>query len=63
MAQIDYSAMTDVCEHFDPPTDVQKELARRTVCRFARGDTVGARAADAKELMLALGIHPSQPDD
>lgn len=63
MAQIDYSAMTDLVEHFDPPSEVQRELARRTVAAFAKGDTLAEQAEDAAELMRALGIHPSQPAD
>lgn len=55
--------MTDLVEHFDPPNEVQREKARRTVCGFAKGDTVEEQAEDAAELMRALGIHPEQPLD
>mgnify|MGYP003607435689 CR=1 FL=1 len=55
--------MTDLVEHFDPCDEGQRERARRTVCGFAKGDTVEEQAADAAELMRALGIHPSQPAD
>lgn len=58
--QIDYSAMTDLVEHFDPTTEPQKAAARRIVCGFAQGDSLDEQVADARDLMLALGIHPSQ---
>ena len=55
--------MTDLVEHFDPPSEVQRERARRTVAAFAKGGTLAEQAEDAAELMRALGIHPDQPAD
>lgn len=53
----DSKNLTDAVEYFDPLSADQKSKARLTVCGFAKD------AADAKELMLMLGIHPSQDDD
>jgi hypothetical protein len=39
------------------PTEEQTIRARLVVCSYAED------AADALNLMLACGIHPSQPDD
>lgn len=54
---IDHSCLTDEIEYFDPLNDSQKERARRTVAANA------IDAHDAAQLMMALGIHPSQKDD
>jgi hypothetical protein len=53
----DSKNLTDAVEYFDPLSEDQKSKARLTVCGLAND------AEDAKELMLALGIHPSQDDD
>ena len=53
----DSKNLTDAVEYFDPLSQDQKDKARLTVCRFA------ADAEDAANLMLALGIHPSQDDE
>jgi hypothetical protein len=50
----DSKAMTDLCEYYDPLTDEQIRLARRLVAGNA--DSV----EDAVDLMMMLGIHPSQ---
>lgn len=54
---IDPGALTDLCEYFDPLTDQQKDRARRTVCACATD------AADAAELLRALGLYPGQETD
>ena len=54
---IDHSCLTDEIEYFDPLNESQKERARRTVAANA------IDATDAANLMMALGIHPSQKDD
>lgn len=53
----DSKNLTDAVEYFDPLSQEQKDKARMTVCQFAK-DT-----QDAIDLMLALGIHPSQDDE
>ena len=53
----DSRVLTDEVEFFDPLTMDQVAQARKTVCRAATD------AADATELMLMLGIHPSQDGD
>ena len=53
----DSKNLTDVVEHFDPLSQDQKSKARLTVCHFAENSN------DARDLMLALGIHPSQKED
>jgi hypothetical protein len=53
----DSKNLTDVVEYFDPLSQDQKSKARLTVCHFAEN------SKDATELMLALGIHPSQNED
>ena len=50
----DSQNLTDQVEYFTPLSEDQRSKARRTVCGFAEN------ATDAAELMLALGIHPSQ---
>lgn len=53
----DSKNLTDVVEYFDPLSQDQKSKARMTVCHFAEN------SQDATDLMLALGIHPSQDDE
>jgi hypothetical protein len=53
----DSKNLTDAVEYFDPLSESQKSKARLTVCGFSDN------AEDARQLMLALGIHPSQDDD
>jgi hypothetical protein len=53
----DSKNLTDAVEYFDPPTEDQRAKARLTVCGLAKD------ADDARELMLVLGIHPSQDED
>jgi len=44
-------------------SDVQKAGARRVIAANAVGDTLAEQVADAEELMVMLGVHPSQRDD
>lgn len=53
----DSKNLTDAVEYFDPLSQDQKAKARLTVCHFAKD------VEDATNLMLALGIHPSQKDE
>lgn len=53
----DSKNLTDAVEYFDPLSEDQKDKARITVCHFAED------VEDARNLMLALGIHPSQDDE
>lgn len=53
----DARALTDQVEHFDPLSFDQVQKARLTVCANA------IDSIDATELMMMLGIHPSQPQD
>lgn len=53
----DSKNLTDAVEYFDPLSQEQKDKARITVCHFADN------AKDAADLMLMLGIHPSQDDE
>jgi len=54
---IDHSCLTDEIEYFDPLNEDQKARARYTVAANA------IDATDAVELMMALGIHPTQKDE
>jgi hypothetical protein len=40
-----------------------KAACRRIIAANAAGDTLAEQVADAEMLMLALGVHPRQPDD
>lgn len=53
----DSKNLTDAVEYFDPLSQDQKSKARLTVCHFAEN------TEDAVNLMLALGIHPSQDEE
>lgn len=53
----DSRALTDQIEGFDPPTEEQQELARRTVCSFAFD------ANDAGVILRMLGLHPLELED
>lgn len=53
----DSKNLTDAVEYFDPLSQEQKAKARITVCHFAEN------TEDAINLMMALGVHPSQADD
>lgn len=59
----DSRTMIDQVEFFEPPTESQRELARRTVAAGAVGDTHAERVADAELLLQMLGLHPSQDDE
>ena len=53
----DPRSLTDECEFFDPPTELQQEAARKTVCGMA------IDADDAAMLLRMLGLHPNEPVD
>jgi hypothetical protein len=44
-------------------TEETKAAARRIIAANAAGDTLAEQVADATELMMALGVHPSQKDE
>jgi len=46
-----------------PLTDLQRASVRRLVCAYAVGDTHAERVADARDLMGALGLLPSQENE
>jgi hypothetical protein len=50
-------------EDCDPIPDDTKDKVRRVVCSYAEGDTVGDQVAAAEEMMMMLGVHPSQDND
>lgn len=53
----DPHCLTDECEYFDPPTELQQIAARKTVCSQAEN------AEDAAMLLRMLGLHPNEPVD
>lgn len=59
----DSRAMTDLVEDFDPLTADQITAMQRIIAGNAKGRSRRAQVADATELMLMLGVHPSQADD
>lgn len=59
----DSRAMTDLVENFDPLTADQMTAMQRVVCGNAKGRSRKAQIADATEMMLMLGVHPSQSDE
>jgi hypothetical protein len=59
----DSRAMTDLVENFDPLTGDQMGAMRRVIAANAKGRSKKAKVADATELMMMLGVHPSQADD
>lgn len=59
----DSRAMTDLVENFDPLTGDQMEAMRRVIAGNAKGRSKKAQVADAEELMMMLGVHPSQKDE
>lgn len=54
---VDHEAMRDEIDIFDPLTGGQLEAARLVVCGYSRD------AREAAEMMLMLGIHPSQEEE
>jgi hypothetical protein len=60
----DSRATTDQSEDIDTHlAEEQKVAARRVICGYAQGDTLAEQVVDAEELMMALGVHPSQVDE
>jgi hypothetical protein len=59
----DSRAMTDLVEDFNPLTTDQITAMQRIICGNAKGRSLKAKVADADELMLMLGVHPSQADE
>lgn len=49
-------------EDCEPPSEELRATVRRVIAQNAQGDDLEARAADARELMLMLGVHPSQDE-
>lgn len=56
----DSRAMTDLVENFDPLTGNQITAMQRIIAGNAKGRSKKQKIADATELMLMLGVHPSQ---
>lgn len=59
----DSRAMTDLVEDFDPLTTEQITAMQKIVCSNAKGRSQKAKIADATELMMMLGVHPSQAEE
>lgn len=59
----DSRAMTDLVEDFDPLTDDQIAAMQRVIAGNAKGRSKKARVEDATELMLMLGVHPTQSEE
>lgn len=59
----DSRAMTDLVENFDPLTDNQIVAMQRVIAGNAKGRSRKAQVQDATELMMMLGVHPSQAED
>jgi hypothetical protein len=57
----DSQAMTDMANDVSPHmSEAQKSAARRVIASFGQGDTLEDQVKDATELMMALGVHPTQ---
>lgn len=56
----DSRAMTDLVEDFDPLTLDQITAMQRVIAGNAKGRSKKAQVEDATELMMMLGVHPSQ---
>lgn len=59
----DSRAMTDLVEDFDPLTYDQIVAMQRIVAGNAKGRGKKAQVKDAEELMMMLGVHPSQASE
>lgn len=59
----DSRAMTDLVEDFDPLTDAQITAMQRVIAGNAKGRSKKAQVEDAQEMMMMLGVHPSQADE
>lgn len=59
----DSRAMTDLVEDFDPLTVEQIAAMQKIIAGNAKGRSLKAKVADATELMMMLGVHPSQSDE
>jgi len=59
----DSRAMTDTVENFDPLTDGQITAMQRIIAGNAKGRSRKKQVADAEELMMMLGVHPSQAEE
>lgn len=59
----DSRAMTDLVEDFDPLTDDQIVAMQRIIAGNAKGRSKKAQVSDATELMMMLGVHPTQADE
>ena len=59
----DSRAMTDLVENFDPLTGDQMGAMRRLIAGNAKGRSKKAQVEDAENLMMMLGVHPSQEDE
>lgn len=59
----DSRAMTDLVEDFDPLSDQQITAMQRVIAGNAKGRSKKAQVADAEQLMLMLGVHPSQAEE
>lgn len=46
----------------EPFGEQVRKKAQRVIAGNARGRSLKAKVSDATELMLMLGVHPSQPD-
>lgn len=56
-------AMYQQIEDCDPMTEDLKDKMRRMICANAVGETHEEQVADAVELMMMLGVHPSQVEE
>lgn len=54
----DTRALTDEVEHFDEPTAEMKKATQRVTCSYAYKHGLPPEAT--RELLLMLGVHPSQ---
>ena len=59
--QRDHRAREEQIGDIGTLSEAQRVACRRVVCGFASRNNLDAEAA--AELMSALGIHPTQPDD
>lgn len=59
----DSRAMTDIVENFDPLTGNQIAAMQRIIAGNAKGRTKKQQVADAIDLMMMLGVHPSQESE
>lgn len=59
----DSRAMTDLVENFDPLTGNQITAMQRIIAGNAKGRSKKQQVADAEEMMMMLGVHPSQASE